>query len=113
MVVPSVARQLTWSQEGIVTVVVAVSAFWFIYNYPGTSSFLTEPEKRQIHERLAADSDATLDEAFSWSAVLDAFKDPNCWLYGLGFHTVSLPMYTLSLFMVCARFPRVTVVLRG
>lgn len=40
------------------------------------------------------------DEHFSWAAVREAFKDPNCWLYGLGFHTMSLPLYTLSLFLV-------------
>lgn len=27
------------------------------------------------------------------------FRDPKCWLYGLAFHTLSLPLYTLSLFL--------------
>lgn len=30
---------------------------------------------------------------------MQAFRDPSCWLYGLGFHTMSLPLYTLSLFL--------------
>ncbi|KAK7996747.1 serine/threonine-protein kinase svkA [Apiospora arundinis] len=85
--------------EGILTVLVAIAAYWFIHNYPNTAKFLTEAERRHIHERLAADSDATNDEQFSWSAVRDALKDVNCWLYGLGFHTMSLPLYTLSLFL--------------
>ncbi|KAK6853675.1 MFS transporter [Apiospora arundinis] len=85
--------------EGILTVLVAIAAYWFIHNYPNTAKFLTEDERRYIHERLAADSDATNDEQFSWSAVRDALKDVNCWLYGLGFHTMSLPLYTLSLFL--------------
>ncbi|PNY23956.1 Uncharacterized protein TCAP_06103 [Tolypocladium capitatum] len=85
--------------EGIATVLVAVAAFWFIENYPSTATFLTPPERRLIHARLAADSDALHDESFSWSSVLDALRDPSCWLYCLGFHTLSLPLYTLSLFL--------------
>ncbi|VZH89705.1 unnamed protein product [Fusarium fujikuroi] len=85
--------------EGIATVVVAVAAYWFIENYPDTSKFLTKSERSFIHERLHADSDAIREEKFSWAAVRQAFSDPSCWLYGLGFHTMSLPLYTLSLFL--------------
>ncbi|KAI0173144.1 MFS general substrate transporter [Hypoxylon sp. FL1284] len=85
--------------EGILTVVVAAGAYAFIHNYPDTSKFLTDDERKFIHQRLAADSDATHDEKFTWAAVAEALKDPNCWLYGLGFHTMSLPLYTLSLFL--------------
>ncbi|KAI0110693.1 MFS general substrate transporter [Hypoxylon sp. NC0597] len=85
--------------EGILTVVVAAAAYGFIHNYPDTSKFLSEDERKFIHQRLAADSDATHDERFTWAAVVEALKDPNCWLYGLGFHTMSLPLYTLSLFL--------------
>ncbi|KAH8651074.1 major facilitator superfamily domain-containing protein [Xylariales sp. PMI_506] len=85
--------------EGLLTIVVATSAYFFIYNYPSTSNFLSEDERQFIHQRLALDSDATHDEKFSWSAVVEALKDPYCWLYGIGFHTMSLPLYTLSLFL--------------
>ncbi|KAG5804575.1 hypothetical protein H9Q71_010840 [Fusarium xylarioides] len=85
--------------EGIATVVVAVAAYWFIENYPDTSKFLTKSERSFIHERLHADSDAIREEKFSWAAVREALRDPSCWLYGLGFHTMSLPLYTLSLFL--------------
>ncbi|KAI1413948.1 MFS general substrate transporter [Hypoxylon sp. FL1857] len=85
--------------EGILTVLVAAAAYGFIHNYPDTSKFLSEDERKFIHQRLAADSDATHDERFTWAAVVEALKDPNCWLYGLGFHTMSLPLYTLSLFL--------------
>ncbi|KAK3954753.1 major facilitator superfamily domain-containing protein [Pseudoneurospora amorphoporcata] len=85
--------------EGIATVVVAVGAYWFIYNYPDTAEFLTDKERKFIHARLASDSDATHDESFTWDNVLRALKDPKCWLYGLSFHTMSLPLYTFSLFL--------------
>jgi len=92
-------------QEGIATVLVAVAAYWFIENYPDTSKFLTKSERSFIHERLHADSDAIREEKFSWAAVREAFSDPSCWLYGLGFHTMSLPLYTLSLFLASQHAP--------
>ncbi|CRG86584.1 putative transporter C1002,16c [Talaromyces islandicus] len=85
--------------EGLLTVVVSAVSYLLVYNYPATAEFLTEKEREFIQFRLKYDSDATVDEGFSWAAVLTALKDPKVWLYGLGFHTVSLPLYTLSLFL--------------
>ncbi|KAI0394163.1 major facilitator superfamily domain-containing protein [Xylariaceae sp. FL0594] len=85
--------------EGIATVLVAVAAYKFVHNYPATAKFLNDDERKVIHQRLAADSDATHSEEFSWAGVKEALRDPKCWLYGLGFHTMSLPLYTLSLFL--------------
>lgn len=81
------------------TVVVALCAYFFIHNYPNTAPFLTEPERAYIHARLKGDSDATNDEKFTWGNVASALKDYKCWMYGFGFHTMSLPLYTLSLFL--------------
>ncbi|MCJ1316459.1 hypothetical protein MMC15_001780 [Xylographa vitiligo] len=85
--------------EGILTALVSLAAYRFIANYPATASFLSDSERAYIYARLKNDSDATRDEAFAWRNVSQAFRDPKCWLYGLGFHTLSLPLYTLSLFL--------------
>ncbi|KAI9722909.1 MAG: hypothetical protein M1812_001357 [Candelaria pacifica] len=85
--------------EGILTVLVSLVAYFFIANYPDTAKFLTDHERSVIHLRLKEDSDATRNESFTWGNVSQAFKDPKVWLYGLGFHTLSLPLYTLSLFL--------------
>lgn len=79
---------------------VAFAAYWFVENYPDTAKFVSDSERSFIRARLAADSDSTHDEGFTWDNVLKALKDPKCWLYGLGFHTTSLPLYTYSLFLV-------------
>ncbi|KAH6697334.1 major facilitator superfamily domain-containing protein [Plectosphaerella plurivora] len=84
--------------EGIVTVLVGVVAYWFIQNYPDTATFITEEERKFIRAKLAAHSDATNHEEFNWAGVKEALKDVKCWLYGLAFHSMSLPLYTLSLF---------------
>ncbi|CAG7985548.1 unnamed protein product [Penicillium olsonii] len=85
--------------EGLLTVLVSIIAYLWVYNYPATAEFLTKEEREFIQFRLKNDNDATRDEEFSWTAVQEAFKDPKVWLYGLGFHTMSLPLYTLSLFL--------------
>ncbi|KAL8715207.1 MAG: hypothetical protein Q9220_001165 [cf. Caloplaca sp. 1 TL-2023] len=85
--------------EGLLTIVVSLSAYFFIFNYPATASFLSEDERARVYDRLKASNDATRDEAFSWKNVSLALRDPKVWLYGLGFHTMSLPLYTLSLFL--------------
>ncbi|KAF2261853.1 MFS nicotinic acid transporter-like protein Tna1 [Lojkania enalia] len=85
--------------EGLLTIVIAVAAYIFISNYPANVSWLSDGERSFIKTRLKADSDATNNEQFSWAEVWVACKDLKCWLYGLGFHTMSLPLYTLSLFL--------------
>ena len=85
--------------EGLLTVVVSLIAYHFIANYPATAKFLTEEERAFIHARLKASTDATRHEGFTWGNVLLALKDPKVWLYGLGYHTLALPLYTLSLFL--------------
>jgi len=78
--------------------VISVASYFFIHNYPSTAPFLSDAERSFIHARLKNSSDATNTEAFSWAGVRAGLKDCKCWLYGLGFHTLSLPLYTLSLF---------------
>ncbi|KAI4212609.1 MAG: hypothetical protein LQ351_004681 [Letrouitia transgressa] len=85
--------------EGLLTVVVSAASYYFITDYPRHANFLSDTERRFIHARLAADSDASQVEGFDWGQVNAALRDPKCWLYGLGFHTLSLPLYTLSLFL--------------
>lgn len=86
--------------EGILTCLIAIAAYWFIADWPAKAKFITEDERTYIKARLKADSDATQNEGFNWTNVLEALKDPKVWLYNLVFHTLSLPLYTLSLFLV-------------
>ena len=78
--------------EGIVTVVISAIAYFFVANYPATAKFLSDNERKAIHHRLVNNSDATRTEGFSWTNVTKAISDPKVILYGLGFHTMSLPV---------------------
>ncbi|SMQ48705.1 unnamed protein product [Zymoseptoria tritici ST99CH_3D7] len=85
--------------EGLLTIVFAVAAYWFIADWPSKATFISEDERSYINARLKNDSDATQNEGFTWDNVWLAFKDPKVWLYNAVFHTLSLPLYTLSLFL--------------
>ncbi|KAH0841714.1 putative MFS transporter [Fonsecaea pedrosoi] len=94
-----IVRILKAPQEGLLTVVVSIAAYFFIHNYPDTAKFLSNEEREYIQHRLKVDSDATQDEKLDWNNVKKAFTDIKCYLYAFGFHTLSLPLYTLSLFL--------------
>ena len=64
--------------EGIATVLVGCLAYFFVSNYPATATFLTPAERSFINKRLAADSDATENEGFTWANVKAGLTDPAC-----------------------------------
>jgi hypothetical protein len=85
--------------EGLLTIVVSIGAFYFISNYPDKSHFLNDNERAFIQQRLTIDRDLTTSEGFTWANVAGALTDYKVWLYALAYHSMSLPLYTLSLFL--------------
>lgn len=71
--------------EGILTVVVAVVAYFLLYDFPETATFLTKEERAFVMYRLkyqgqvnATPADAigvAQSEEFQWKYVWQAFKD--------------------------------------
>jgi MFS family permease len=60
--------------EGIITVLVAVAAFWAISDKPEQASFLTAAEQQEVHARLSHDNDDLAqhyDTKFMWHAFMD------------------------------------------
>ena len=86
--------------QGLLTIVLASASYFWVHNYPDTVSFLSPEEKELLHNRLRDDNDALSGEKFSWKYVLITFSDPSVWLYCFCFMGCSLPLYTLSLFLV-------------
>jgi hypothetical protein len=114
--------------EGLVTVVVAVFAFWGLYDFPDTASFLTEEERQFVIYRLKfqcqgrplGGQEATRikvpeAEEFEWKYVLQAFKDWQIWLnllvcYGVNLSAIAnITLFCMSgsnvsfLYRSCAR----------
>lgn len=85
--------------EGIITFVVGLLAYWFIENYPSTARFVTPAERKFLQDRLAEDSDLTENEGFTWANVRAGLSDPKIYMYSFGYHFLSLPLYTIALFL--------------
>ncbi|CCO31097.1 putative transporter C1002,16c [Rhizoctonia solani AG-1 IB] len=84
--------------EGILTVIVAVAAYWLVPNWPERASFLTESEKARLIARSKHDS-AGVSEEFKWKYVREALADHLVWAYAFLFHGFAFVLYSLSLFL--------------
>ncbi|KAI9872742.1 MAG: hypothetical protein M1830_001238 [Pleopsidium flavum] len=91
--------------EGILTVVVACIAFFTIYDFPDTASFLTEEERAWAVYRLkyqgSKDSGQMVAETerFKWRYVVDAFTDWQIYLSLFMYWGIVCPLYGISLFL--------------
>ncbi|KAL0956746.1 hypothetical protein HGRIS_002865 [Hohenbuehelia grisea] len=60
--------------EGLATVIVATFAYFYMYDYPETATFLTETERRHVIDMLKEDSRSLstgFDKKYIWQAVTD------------------------------------------
>jgi hypothetical protein len=110
--------------EGILTVIVAVIAYFTLHDFPETATFLTEEERAFVVYRLKYQDfkdereDGAVrvaqDDSFQWKYVKAAFLDwqiwTNIWVYWGMFHqcishliltTIGIvcPLYGISLFL--------------
>lgn len=70
--------------EGSITVAVAIVAVFFLPQYPGTTPWLSENERRIAEMRLALDSaDEEDDTVTTKEGLIMAIKDPKVWLLGI------------------------------
>ncbi|KAL3418010.1 major facilitator superfamily transporter [Phlyctema vagabunda] len=91
--------------EGIVTVLVAVSAYFFIYDFPETASFLTDEERAWVVHRLKYQGSkgsgqmVAESERFDWKHVKAAFTDWQIYTGLLMYWGIVCPLYGISLFL--------------
>ncbi|KAF5103743.1 hypothetical protein D0Z03_000079 [Geotrichum reessii] len=95
--------------EGILTVLVAFGAYYWLYDYPDTAKFLNEEEKAFIHHRLMYDSHnkgATVrgvqfveNTEVDRKYVKAAFLDWQLIFHVFNFWGIAVPLYGISLFL--------------
>ena len=65
---------LLTTKTGLVTFVVAITAYFVMQDYPATAKFLSEPERKEVQRRLVHDRSSLADEfdmQYFWHAVKD------------------------------------------
>jgi len=94
--------------EGMLTAVVAFAAYFLVYDYPETASFLTAEEKAFIAFRLRYDGqDVATDSSHrvaqadtnSWKYARQAFRDWQIWVNIIIYFGYVCPLYGISLFL--------------
>ncbi|ORY18237.1 major facilitator superfamily domain-containing protein [Clohesyomyces aquaticus] len=92
--------------EGILTVIVAIIAYFTLFDFPETATFLTEEERAFVVYRLkyqAAQGDHEVkvaqDDTFKWKYVKDAFLDWQIWTNIWVYWGIVAPLYGISLFL--------------
>ncbi|KAH8904692.1 MFS general substrate transporter [Coniochaeta sp. PMI_546] len=94
--------------EGIVTVLVALLAFFVLHDFPETATFLTEEERAFVVYRLKFQGQAegkpggqrvAQAEEFKWKYVGQAFKDWQIWVNIFVYWGIVCPLYGISLFL--------------
>jgi len=91
--------------EGIVTVLVALSAYFLLYDFPETASFLTSEERAWVIHRLKYQGSegsghmVPETEGFKWSHVREAFTDWQIWVGLWMYWGIVCPLYGIALFL--------------
>ncbi|CAG8974486.1 hypothetical protein HYALB_00011636 [Hymenoscyphus albidus] len=84
--------------EGLLSLCVASSAYWFIHDSPATARFLSPVEKAEVERRLKSDC-SSLSEEFDKKYIYQAFKDWKIWVNCVLTVGIFTPLYSISLFM--------------
>ncbi|KAM5343976.1 hypothetical protein ACJ41O_012513 [Fusarium nematophilum] len=87
--------------EGILTVLVSISAFFIIADYPGTAKFLSEQERAWVIGRLRDQYAGNVEdsEKFQWKYVWDALTDFQVYLALITIYGILCPLYGISFFL--------------
>ncbi|KAF9237555.1 MFS general substrate transporter [Melanogaster broomeanus] len=83
--------------EGLATLIVAFTAFFFMYDYPETASFLTESERSFVIDMLKEDSKG-LATHYDFQFVLQALKDYKTYVQVGIYIGLLIPVYAIALF---------------
>ncbi|KAF8749203.1 Major Facilitator Superfamily [Rhizoctonia solani] len=84
--------------EGMLTVIVAIVAFFYLHDYPETARFLTPEEKLAVRARITRDANS-LATHFDIKFVWQALGDWKSWMQVIIYTGILIPVYAFSLFL--------------
>lgn len=85
--------------EGLASILVSFSAYWAIYDYPNTASFLRPNEREEVVRRLKADSGHLGTGDFNLKYVWQAIRDWKIYIHMLICMAGFCPIYSFALFL--------------
>ena len=82
----------------MLTLEIAIAAFFCMHDYPSTAKFLTAEEKTEVSYRLMQDRSSLADE-YNTKYMFHALKDWKIWVHMFITIGIYTPLYSVSLFM--------------
>ncbi|RYP85757.1 hypothetical protein DL770_004988 [Monosporascus sp. CRB-9-2] len=83
--------------EGLLSIIVSFTAYWAIYDYPATATFLTTKERIEVERRLDEDH-GHLSNDFDVKYVWQAIKDWKIYIHMMICNAGFCPIYSFALF---------------
>ncbi|KAF2868157.1 high-affinity nicotinic acid transporter [Massariosphaeria phaeospora] len=84
--------------EGLLSILVSTAAYWCIYDYPATATFLSSKERNEVGHRLRADH-GHLSNEFDVKYVWQAIGDWKVYIHMLICMAGFCPIYSFALFL--------------
>jgi len=84
--------------EGLLTIIIATLAYFFMHDYPETATFLAPHEKQIIVQMLKEDSQG-LATHYDMKFVWQALSDFRAWAQALLYLCLLVPIYAIALFL--------------
>ncbi|KAF5313401.1 hypothetical protein D9611_008574 [Ephemerocybe angulata] len=85
--------------EGCITIGLGVLAFLFAADFPETSKFVTEAQRKMILDRIEADRKDSVPDPPTLKKVIAVLIDPISWSFGLMFLATTMPAYAVGFFI--------------
>ncbi|CAG5156211.1 uncharacterized protein ALTATR162_LOCUS4042 [Alternaria atra] len=88
--------------EGIITCVVAITAWFIILDFPDKAEkkgFLTSTEAAVIMQRIEDDRGDSIADPLTWAKFILHLKDLKLWAYATLFMSTTMPAYAFSYFL--------------
>ncbi|KAG2067218.1 MFS general substrate transporter [Suillus decipiens] len=86
--------------EGLLTIVVAIIAFFVLVDFPSTAKFLTQEERAFVVWKKKYDNSSVgEEERFVTRHVWAALKDWQIWLHIFMYISIVVPLYGITLFL--------------
>ncbi|KAJ4410606.1 hypothetical protein N0V82_009197 [Gnomoniopsis sp. IMI 355080] len=86
--------------EGLLTILIGITSFWMVHDFPDEAKFLSEDDRRRVIRRLKLDQQSSAShEEFSMKYFWQAWFDWKMWVGMVIYMGCDMPLYAFSLFL--------------
>jgi hypothetical protein len=85
--------------EGVLTIGIAIAAYFLLNEFPDKAKFLTEEEREVVITRIQRDRGDAVPDAMTWAKLVTYALEPKPWIYGIIFCATTMASYAMSYFL--------------